>query len=202
MDWRDATLLLIRHGETQWNRSGRYQGRTDTPLSTVGKAQAHSLGKCLAATTDGVTIISSPLSRARDTASIVARLLCNTVELDPRLVELAYGDWEGLRQCEVEQRWPKQLRQWKTSPHEVSFPGGETLAAVQQRVQAFLHDVRLRAQQIPLLAVTHEAVIRIALLEIRDEPLARYRSLRIANTSITPIYLCDGRLRDDRPPRA
>ncbi len=201
LNWHDATLLLVRHGETEWNRSGRYQGRTDTHLSALGIAQAHALAERLAQSNRDITIVCSPLARARETADIIARTIGIPLSFDARLRELAYGNWEGLRQDEIKQRWPEQLRRWKSNPDEVEFSGGETLAAVQNRVRSFLHDMQSRSEQLPVLAITHKAVIRVALLESRDEPLSRYRSLHIANTSITPIYLSGGRLRANRPSR-
>src|SRR5690348_14779444 len=96
-------ILLVRHGETPWNREGRYQGRTDVPLSEVGEAQAAALGARLARVPLAVAV-ASPLSRARRTAEAVlaGRSPATTLELDPGLLEISHGGWEGKLASEVE----------------------------------------------------------------------------------------------------
>ena len=116
-------LFLLRHGETEWNRSGRYQGRSDPELTPNGETQARKVAEHLARQ-NLAAIVVSPLRRAYVTASIVAEHLGLPITTDERLVEMGYGDWEGLQQAEIKTRWPELLRRWKKAPDEVAPPGG------------------------------------------------------------------------------
>lgn len=182
-------LLLVRHGETTWGRDGRYQGHSDSPLSARGKGQARALAERLA-TTDGIRIVASPLMRAQATAQIIADRLDLPVATDHRLMELAYGQWEGLQQAAIKEKWPGLLRLWKRRPDQVTFPGGESLSDVQHRVQSFLWHAA--AQSGTLLAITHDGVARVAVLEAQGESLASFREVRIANASMTSIAWHEG----------
>ncbi|HVA69617.1 MAG TPA: histidine phosphatase family protein [Candidatus Binataceae bacterium] len=179
-----ARLLLVRHAEAEWNQSGRYQGRSESRLSPRGEEQAQALANRLA-TSGVVAIVASPLRRASETAQIVARRLGLAVVTDNHLLELAYGEWEGLSQPEVKLRWPKMLRLWKTAPEQVTFSSGESLKDVCERVRSFLASAA--AQAGPLLVVTHDAVVRVAVLEARAEPLSEFRRVRVENASITTL---------------
>ncbi len=177
-------LLLVRHGEAEWNHAGRYQGQTDLGLSPRGEAQVLSLANRFAAS-GIVTVVASPLLRASATARIVADRLDLSFATDSRLMEVAYGQWEGLSQAEVKQRWPEMLRLWKKSPDQVIFPGGESLNDVWWRMRSFLEDAA--GQPGPVLVVTHDAVVRIAVLEARGEPLSAFRHVHVENASITTL---------------
>ena len=104
-----TTLLLARHGETDWNREGRWQGGSDTSLNERGREQARELAQQL----DSVdAIYSSDLARAAETAAIIAGTLGVEVRVDPRLRERSFGDWEGLNAEEIEQRFAEAHRLW------------------------------------------------------------------------------------------
>ena len=186
----ETILFLLRHGETEWNRSGRYQGRSDPELTPNGEAQARRAAKLLARL-NLAAIAVSPLKRAYVTASIVAERLGLPITTDERLVEMGYGDWEGLQQAEIKTRWPELLRRWKKAPDEVAPPGGESLSDLQRRVRSFLQDTAVGPG--PILAVTHAGVIRTAVLEIRGESLGKFRQVQIPNGSLTSIRWQDGR---------
>ena len=96
-------LLLVRHGETDWNRHGRWQGGSDTQLNDLGREQARALAEELDGEID--VLYSSDLARARETAEIVAAKLGLEVRLDPRLRERGFGSWEGLTTIEIEERF-------------------------------------------------------------------------------------------------
>ncbi|MES2407423.1 MAG: histidine phosphatase family protein [Pseudomonadota bacterium] len=175
-------LLLARHGETTWNRDGRYQGRSDPLLSAWGEVQAQALARRFSAT-EKISIVASPLMRAQATAHIIANRLNLPVATDHCLIELGYGDWEGLQQTAVKLKWPELLRQWKRTPHQVTFPGGESLKDLQQRVQSFLE--RMAECSGTILAITHDGVVRMAVLEAWGQPLSAFRDIRIENASVT-----------------
>jgi alpha-ribazole phosphatase len=175
-------LLLARHGETTWNRDGRYQGHSDPPLSAWGEAQAQALARRFSATEE-IRIVASPLMRAQTTAHIIARPHNIPVTADHRLMELGYGEWEGLQQAAVKLKWPELLRQWKRTPQQVTFPGGESLQDMQQRVQSFLEHTA--AQSGTVLAITHDGVVRMIVLAALGQPLSAFRDMRIENASVT-----------------
>src|SRR5881394_2534746 len=108
-------ILLVRHGETSWNREGRYQGRTDVPLSTDGEAQVRALGVRLAHVSI-TRAVSSPLSRARRTAEAVLTGRDVTLELDAGLVEISHGAWEGQLSSDVEAAHAEMLGTWRVRP--------------------------------------------------------------------------------------
>lgn len=136
-------LLLIRHGETDWNNDGRIQGHTDTPLNARGIAQAEKLATRIAA--EGPEVIySSPLSRASMTAKIIASR-CNLVPIfDDRLKEKGLGEMEGMTGADFKQRFPELYERWHTSHEHVPLPGEETPLDLQRRVQTFLDELRAK----------------------------------------------------------
>ncbi len=174
-------LILIRHGLTAWNLAGRYQGRTNTPLCPAGLAEAHGAGAALRDARASL-VLTSPLRRARATAEVIRRCLGSIpCRVDERLVELGFGEWEGLTQAEVRQRWPALLREWKRAPQSIRFPGGEGLADGLRRVQDFLRSPPWEAFAQPrcVIAVTHTGPIRLASLCSDGRPLADYRQVAL-----------------------
>src|SRR6266516_6109962 len=106
-----TTLLLVRHGETDWNRDSRWQGGSDTRLNDLGREQGRTLAEQLDGDID--VVYSSDLARARETAEIVAAKLGLEVRLDPRLRERGFGSWEGLTTTEIEERDADALARWR-----------------------------------------------------------------------------------------
>jgi broad specificity phosphatase PhoE len=178
-------ITLARHGQTAWNREGRYQGRSDPPLCQEGIDEAVLLAGQLRGAGIG-SIFTSPLCRAQQTAQIIAtELSLGPLNTDPRLTEIAFGAWEGLTQFEVRLRWPELLQSWKHAPETVRFPGGENLQEARLRLRAFLADQT--SQQEPhaasTLVITHTGLIRIAILEARLASSSLFRKIRIAPAS-------------------
>ena len=133
-----TTLLLVRHGETDWNRDGRWQGGSDTSLNDLGREQACSL----AAELDGdiAAVYSSDLARARETAEIVAETLGLEVQVDARLRERGFGSWEGLTTPEIENRFGDSHRRWRAG-EGAGADDAETFEDFSARVNGFLADV-------------------------------------------------------------
>jgi len=137
-------LLLIRHGETDWNVERRMQGNTDIPLNARGREQAALLATWIAAAGCLDALYSSTLERARLTAEAIARE-CELIPiLDERLIEKGMGDLEGLSLADFEQRYPALYHARMMSPEHVALPGEESPAQLHERVQAFLNDLYLR----------------------------------------------------------
>lgn len=156
-DGLDATLVLLRHGESEWIREDRFQGQAETPLSAVGHRQAALAAARLAAPHVSpalpvpggrpLEIVHSPLARAAQTAAAVAAAIANAggtppgrvgTRPDPGMLEIGQGAWEGVTHDEITRRWSTELAAWRRRPHEAWAPGGESLAEVQARVRPAL----------------------------------------------------------------
>ena len=159
----ERTLYLARHGETEWNRIGRWQGATDIPLSDIGREQARLLADRLC--DRRITrVYASQLSRALETAQIIAaRLGAPTPTADPRLRERGYGAFEGLTREECAQRFPGLWEQYLVDRRVVP-PGAEPQAEVIERITAAMTEIAAEAegQSDPgaILVVSHGGVIR------------------------------------------
>ena len=139
---RVARLVLWRHGRTEWNAGGRFQGQLDPPLDAVGRAQAARTAAHLATTLAGqpTVLVSSDLARARATAEALSPLLGVPVRLDERLREHGLGSWEGLTRDEVAERHPEQFADWLDG-RPVRGRGGEPAEAVAARARAAVADL-------------------------------------------------------------
>lgn len=146
-------LALIRHGPTDWNARKLVQGRSDVPLSADGRDRV--AGWTLPGRLDGFDWVSSPLSRCAETARI---LTGQAVQSDVRLVEMAWGEWEGCKLGDLRARLGDLMAAWEARGLDFQAPGGESPRDVQARVQPFLHD-RARSGR-PTVAVCHKGVIR------------------------------------------
>jgi probable phosphoglycerate mutase len=174
MEWKKRLpdLLVVRHGQTGWNRLGRFQGRSDIELDETGLEQAHALLEKIrsggAEWEKWRTIYSSPLKRCRQTACILAEGLdipAGNLVCDDALSELSFGEWEGLTTLEVKDRFPQLRRQRKQDRWNFRPPGGESFADARQRVIGFLAGIRE-----PGIVVCHTGVIRILLHSLGDLP--------------------------------
>jgi broad specificity phosphatase PhoE len=145
-------ILLVRHGQSEWNAMGRWQGWADPPLSELGRRQSVLAGQDL----EGIDVaVSSDLRRAVDTAALMAEPLgLSAVAVEPRLRERDVGEWTGLRRREIEGRWPEALAAM-TDP-----PGGESVTTLQERVLAAVVALARTYPDSAVLAVTHGGVIR------------------------------------------
>lgn len=171
-------LILLRHGETDWNTEDRYQGRTDVDLNATGERQARAaVARFLSdapESADELVAVASPLRRARRTAEIALEAAVGDAELalDPELMELHGGDWEGLRLTEIAERWPAEHASWRAVPDLDAGPvAGETLRAGGRRVLLALGlhvpprwaEATAHGPSAPtLLVVAHGAVLRSA----------------------------------------
>ena len=149
-------IVIVRHGETDWNRDRRVQGHADTPLNEAGRAQA----RALAAELDDVDVIyASDLARARETAEILAR--GREVRLDPRLRERGFGTWEGLTSEEIEVRFPEAHARWAAG-EGFGDETAEPYDIVRERVASFLEDVVRDHPDETVLVVAHGGSARVA----------------------------------------
>lgn len=156
-------LILVRHGETEWNKEFRYQGSSDIPLSEKGINQACLVGEQLRCKRVS-RIISSDLQRAVKTAEFIARYHSLHVEEMEEFRELDFGRWEGLTYEEVRQRYPDDLIKWEQCPYNFHPTGGESLAEVYKRViRGFEYICASAVSEERIVIVTHAGPIRIIL---------------------------------------
>ena len=180
------TLYLIRHGETEWNTSGRYQGSTDVPLSAMGLLQAEKTKEYFRKIPlDGV--ISSTLQRASVTARGIAETHELPLETTPALQELCFGDWEGKSFAEIDELWPGMMDEMYHQPDHLRLPHGESFSDCQKRAMAFIDELLKRGDNKTYVVVSHGATIRTILCAMLDIPLARSWNMGLSNASITTI---------------
>jgi broad specificity phosphatase PhoE len=153
-------IILVRHGQTPWNKDKIFRGSRDIPLNDTGREEARLAGEWL----KGETIHAaycSPLSRARDTGEAIARHHGLAVADLPGLTDLKYGDWEGLPLTEVKVKYADLYRRWETAPHTVRFPNGETLDEVKVRALDAVAAVVQRHPEQTVLLAAHRAVNKV-----------------------------------------
>ena len=154
----ETTLIVVRHGETSWNREKRMQGTTDTVLSDVGRAQAQALGRRLA-NYGFAALYSSDLSRARDTARAIAEHTGRQLVVEPRLQERRFGIFEGLTAAEIMSRYPVEHACFASRDPEYEVPGGESARAFTQRCLGCLSEIGARHHAEEVVVVTHGLVL-------------------------------------------
>jgi broad specificity phosphatase PhoE len=174
------TLLLVRHGETAWNREGRFQGQMDVPLSDVGRAQARALRTRLEIAEhahlfddERTAIVASDLRRAQETAEIAFGGAGRTVHARRGLREFCYGVFEGLTRHEIDERYPGAMSAWAHGDHAYAIDGGESRAQVFARAHAAVHEFLAEVPHRHVVVVGHGGVMRqlvSACLGERGEP--------------------------------
>jgi broad specificity phosphatase PhoE len=189
-----TTILLARHGETDWNREGRFQGWADPPLNATGRAQAVDLSVALMAE-ELAAVYSSPLRRAYETAEIVAASRdLEPVRLDA-LREVDVGSWSGLTREEIDQRFPEQYARWLD--YDQGWEDGETYEQMADRVVAALLELAAKHDGERILAVTHGGPMRAASAFAARVTYAesRRRSPVVGNTAVLEFAVEAGALR-------
>ena len=178
-------ILLARHGETDDNAPpARVQGWRDVPLNDRGREQARRLAATAAAHAPRV-IWTSQLSRARETAEIVAAELGLDVHVDERLAESDRGAWEGRSIDDIRRSEPERWAAWRRAGADFRFPDGESLAEHAERVSAALD--RIAAGELPALVVCHGGTIRCAFARRHERGLDAFHELEVPNAELMPL---------------
>ena len=165
-------LILIRHGETDWNTEGRWQGQIDIPLNENGLEHAQQLASELER--EGIqAIYSSDLLRAIQTADPLAKIAGLKVNIDPRLREIHQGEWQGMLVTDIRARYAELFQQRRANPLAIAPPGGETVLEVQQRVFNSLDDIILRHPDETIAIVAHGFVIAVLRVRLVKHPLEK-----------------------------
>lgn len=185
-------LYMVRHGQTAASRENRFSGSSDPPLTAVGEAMAEAFGKAYAAVTWDA-ICTSPMLRTRQTAAPLCRLAGVAATVEDGLKEIDYGEWEGLRQDEVRQRWPDAYEYWAHDVASRGTPGGETAFHVAARAMRVVEAIRTRYQHGNVLLVSHKATLRVITCALLGLDVRLFRQ-RIAQpvAAVTMFVLSDG----------
>ena len=189
---RGLRLLLVRHGETEWNRVSRFQGGIDVPLNDNGRAQAQQAAEFL----KDVPIdfaISSPMLRPKETAEIILQPHPNVqLELQEEFREINHGLWEGKLESEIKQEYPDLLRQWQVAPETVQMPEGENLQQVWDRAvacwDAIAQSVGVSDTELKTgLVVAHDAINKVILCHVLSLSPASIWCIKQGNGAVTVI---------------
>jgi probable phosphoglycerate mutase len=187
-----TTIILVRHGQTAWNREERFRGRADVPLDEYGIRQAEATGRRVAAEWRPVAIYSSPLSRAVQTAEAIAAPFNLSVNIQPSLVDIDYGDWQGLSTDEVHQKWPSTLDGWYNAPQLIRIPGGETLDDLRKRAMETITSLAAQHSSETIVLVGHTVINRIILLGVLGLGNERFWHIRQETCAINAFEAHNG----------
>jgi broad specificity phosphatase PhoE len=171
-------IILVRHGQTAWNREERFRGHADVPLDEVGLAQARAVAERIKLQWKPDVIYAGPLSRTIETARPTAELFNLAVQSDPGLIDVDCGDWQGLTPDEARQRWSAEFELFLHSPVSFQFPGGESLEAARSRAIQHVQELCARHPDQTVLLVSHTALNRLILLSVLGLDSAGFWKIR------------------------
>ena len=183
-------IYLIRHGETSWNLEERFQGTTNTDLTKAGLKQGKLLAKSLRKT-PFQNIFTSPLDRAKITASFIGEETdCEVIE-DNDFKEISFGDWEGLTTKEIREKY-SWMDKWFTNPGQFQIPNGDSFEKEKNRLKERLIQIATDSKGHNTAIVSHAGIIRLSLLAALDLPLSYYWRFVFGNTSISILEYYNG----------
>lgn len=182
-------LIIVRHGETDWNRLEKCQGISDIPLNLNGLRQASLVAESLKSE-DISSVYSSDLIRARETAEKIASIHSLPVNYDSNFREMDQGEFEGLEFKEIRKNFSSILQSWIKNPEKVRIPGGETLSEVQERAWGGFRDLYNSHQDQKVLLVSHNLTIITLLCRFSGKSLSAFREFNVKETSKS-IIICD-----------
>lgn len=182
-------LILIRHGQTEWNTQMRTQGRSDIPLDETGVLQGERVAQRLKSQSIQA-VYASPLARAAHTAEAIARHHELKVNLTPLLIERDFGAWEGFPFSELRVLYPELMKLWQTDPMHCTPPGAEPLSSVVERCETLLQQIRLGHMQEDTIAiVAHSVPLRVLISGAIGLPYTRLHSIGLDNVSISVLKM-------------
>ncbi|WP_017208913.1 histidine phosphatase family protein [Clostridium beijerinckii] len=185
-----TTLLLIRHGETEWNALGKFQGCTDIELSEEGIKQAQILRNRLNGEFDW--IYASPLSRAFKTANILASIADKEVIIEPEIREINFGEWEGLTVKQISEKYPDVFKAWRTDKKESYICGGDSsIRNAVGRAKKCILEIVSKHKGEKIVIVAHGGIIKAGLIGIFDWDMTMYHKVALGNTCINKITFND-----------
>ena len=177
-------FFVVRHGETDWNKLGRFQGHTDISLNDRGLSQARETA--VASEDWGYTAIySSPLVRTVQVAEEIAKVTPMLVSQEPGLKELSLGDLEGVTGEEMRNDWPDLFAAWRTEPEKMSMPNGESLGELRDRTWQVILDIEQKhSSDDSIVVISHNFAIRSIINELLGMPLAYFHRMSLNLASV------------------
>ena len=157
-------FILVRHGQTQWNREARFCGQSDIPLDEVGLAQAEATGRMIAHGWQPDAIYCSPMVRARQTAEAIARQVGVPTQVHDGINDIHFGDLQGLTVEAAADHWPAVVKSWLDTPEVTRFPGGDGLNDLQVQAKLMLGELTSQHQDQTVVLVGHTVINRVILL--------------------------------------
>jgi broad specificity phosphatase PhoE len=180
-------LVLLRHGATDWNRDGRYQGQADPPLNAEGWEQARRVAERLDSHRFEA-IYSSDLQRAEATARMISSRNGTLLSIDSRLREIHLGEWEGMLASDIQRQYPEAWAAREGDPVGFRVPGGETVCEVAARMSAAVDDIAARHPQGLVLLVSHGLALATLVCQARGLPLHQAREVIPDNVDPMEIH--------------
>jgi len=182
----NTTVFLVRHGETEWNRLGKFQGCQDIDLSKEGIVQAEHLSKRLNDNFD--YIYTSPLKRAMQTAYIIAA----NKKIEPMVInelrEINFGEWEGLSLEEISYKFPREFNKWRNDKLEAPMCGGDlSIEKASTRAKNAIKEIVSKHKEKNILIVAHGGIIKAGLIGLFDWNMTMYHKIKLGNTAICKI---------------
>lgn len=187
-----TTFVLIRHGQTAWNRDVRFRGTIDIALNKLGRAQARRAAEWLREEPIRA-IYSSPLSRAMDTAEPLAQVLGLPIQPEPRILSVDYGEWQGHSPREVSRLWPDLYQVWLKSPEKIQFPGGGSLVSVRDQAAEAVAEIADAHPDQMVALVSHEIVTKVLMLLALGMDLSSYWRIPQDNGCIDAFTFASGK---------
>ena len=177
-------FYLLRHGETEWNKLGKFQGLTDVSLNERGFAQARDSARA-ALGWEPSALYASSLTRTVQVAEEIRKITGVSVVADPGLRELSLGDLEGVTGAEMRADWPEVYETWRNNPADVVMPNGESLAQLQKRAwEVILEIEQAHAGDEDIVVVSHNFTIRTIICAILDIPLYNFHRMSLGLGSL------------------
>ncbi len=187
-------LILVRHGQTNWNKEYRVQGQADLPLNASGKAQAEAIGRALKnETVDAV--YSSPLSRAFETAQAIDTFHQAGITTLDGLKELDVGETDGLYYPNLKKEYASFFELWSTDAKAARFPGGESLPELQKRVWEAIQSILDKNHSHSVVVASHFFALLTLICKVLDLGLSDFRKLNISVAGISKVEFLDGKAR-------
>lgn len=185
-------LILVRHGKTDWNETGRCQGVSDVPLNHAGMEQAEKVAFSLKDESID-RIYSSNLVRAKTTAEKIAAYHSIDIDIRDDLREMDQGIFEGLDFSYIREKYSDVLEHWRKDPETLQLPGGESLKGVQQRALDAIVDIKSRFGSQNIVVVSHNMVIGTLLCSFTGSSLKKLRDYIVDEASKSVVEICDDR---------
>ena len=177
-------FFLVRHGETEWNKLGRFQGHEDISLNERGASQAKETAQAMAEW-GHCAIYSSPLLRTVQVAEEIVKITPMSVSKEPGLKELSLGDLEGVTGQEMREGWPLVFAQWRSNPERMSMPNGESLVQLRERAWRVILDIeRKHSSEDSVVVISHNFAIRSIVGELLGQPLEFFHRMSLNLASV------------------